>query len=55
LGEGVGGSCGKNSITLKDLRISEVEELDIHLEAGKVIIYRTKVRISFKYHGKKEI
>ncbi len=37
--------------TLRDLRIAEVEELDMHLENGKVIAYRAKVRISFKYHG----
>jgi flavin-binding protein dodecin len=40
------------SKTLKDLRIAEVEELDMHLEEGKVIAYRAKVRVSFKYHGK---
>jgi flavin-binding protein dodecin len=37
--------------TLRDLRIAEVEELDMHLENGQVIAYRAKVRISFKYHG----
>lgn len=40
------------SKTLKDLRIAEVEELDMHIEEGKIIAYRAKVRISFKYHGK---
>jgi flavin-binding protein dodecin len=40
------------SKTLKDLRIAEVEELDMQLEEGKVISYRAKVRLSFKYHGK---
>ena len=38
--------------TLKDLRIAEIEELDLQIENGKVINYRAKVRISFKYHGK---
>jgi flavin-binding protein dodecin len=38
--------------TLKDLRIAEVEELDMQLEEGKVVSYRAKVRLSFKYHGK---
>jgi flavin-binding protein dodecin len=37
--------------TLSDLRIAEVEELDMHLENGKILAYRAKVRISFKYHG----
>ena len=36
---------------LKDLRIAEIEELDMHIENGKVVNYRAKVRISFKYHG----
>ncbi len=40
------------SKTLKDLRIAEVEELDMQLDDGKIIAYRTKVRVSFKYHGK---
>jgi hypothetical protein len=37
--------------TLQDLRIAEVEELDMHIEDGKVIAYRARVKISFKYHG----
>ena len=40
------------SKTLRDLRIAEVEELDLRLENGKVVDYRAKVRISFKYEGK---
>jgi hypothetical protein len=40
------------SKTLRDLRIAEVEELDMHIENGKIIAYRAKVRISFKYEGK---
>ena len=36
---------------LKDLRIAEIEELDMHIENGKVVNYRAKVRVSFKYHG----
>ena len=37
--------------SLRDLRIAEVEELDMQLENGKVMSYRAKVRISFKYEG----
>ena len=40
------------SKTLQDLRIAEVEELDMQIENGKVSNYRAKVRVSFKYHGK---
>ena len=38
--------------TLRDLRIAEVEELDMHIENGKVMSYRAKVKVSFKYEGK---
>jgi hypothetical protein len=36
--------------SLRDLRIAEVVEMDLALEEGKVVAYRTKVNISFKYH-----
>jgi hypothetical protein len=39
------------SKTLRDLRIAEIEELDMALENGKIRAYRAKVRISFKYEG----
>ena len=42
----------KASKTLRDLRIAEVEELDMQIDNGKVVNYRAKVRISFKYEGK---
>ncbi len=35
---------------LRDLRIAEVAQLDMHLEDGKVKAYRAKVKVSFKYH-----
>jgi flavin-binding protein dodecin len=38
------------SKSLKDLRIAEVVELDMHLEDNKIKTYRAKVKISFKYH-----
>jgi len=34
--------------TLRDLRIAEVTEQDLHIENGKVTVYRTKVKLSFK-------
>lgn len=40
------------SKSLRDLRIAEIQELDIQLEDGKVLAYRAKVRVSFKYQGK---
>jgi len=37
--------------TLRELRIAEVEELDMQIDKGKVISYRAKVKVSFKYEG----
>ena len=37
--------------SLRDLRIAEISELDIHLKDGKVNAYRAKVKVSFKYEG----
>lgn len=34
---------------LRDLRIAEVSELDMQLDEGKVVAYRAKVKVSFKY------
>jgi len=38
--------------SLKDLRIAEVVQMDMQIEDGKVVQYRTKVKISFKYRTK---
>ena len=35
--------------TLRDLRIAEVEKLDMHVEDGKVNLFRAKIKLSFKY------
>ncbi|MFH0975458.1 MAG: dodecin family protein [Spirochaetota bacterium] len=40
-------SAAKN---LKDLRVAEVVEMDMRLENGRVIEYRVKVKVSFKYN-----
>ncbi len=37
--------------TLRDLRVAEVVELDMHLENGTILAYRAKVKLSFKYEG----
>lgn len=37
------------SQSLHDLRIAEVVELDMQLEQGRVVAYRAKINISFKY------
>jgi flavin-binding protein dodecin len=41
------------SKSLRDLRIAEVVEMDMQLEDGKVVSYRVKVKVSFKYQGNK--
>jgi flavin-binding protein dodecin len=39
------------SQSLRDLRVAEVKALDMQLEEGKVVAYRAKVKVSFKYEG----
>jgi flavin-binding protein dodecin len=40
------------SKTLRDLRIAEIAQLDMQLDEGKVVAFRAKVLVSFKYEGK---
>ncbi|MCX5848916.1 MAG: dodecin family protein [Deltaproteobacteria bacterium] len=35
--------------SLKEVRVAEVKELDMRMEKGKVVEYRAKLRVSFKY------
>ena len=35
--------------TLRDLRVAEVTKLDMKIENGKVVAYRARVSMSFKY------
>ena len=43
-------TAGKTArTTLRDLRVAEVVQLDIHLEEDGAITYRTKLQVSFKY------
>jgi len=37
--------------SLRDLRIAEVVQLDMQLEEGKIVAYRAKVKVSFKYEN----
>jgi flavin-binding protein dodecin len=36
---------------LRDMRIAEVEQFDLRLENGKVVEYRARVHLSFRYEG----
>ena len=35
---------------LEDLRVAEVTKLDLHIVDNKVVAYRAKVSVSFRYH-----
>ena len=37
--------------SLRDLRVAEVSKLDMTVEGGKVVAYRARVALSFKYDG----
>ena len=37
--------------SLRDLRVAEVKEFDLKVENGKVVAYRARVSISFKYEA----
>jgi dodecin len=39
------------SKSLRDLRIAEVIKQDLKVEGGKVVAFRTRVLLSFKYEG----
>jgi hypothetical protein len=35
--------------TLRDLRIAEVVKMDVKIQDGKILEYRTRLQLSFKY------
>lgn len=37
--------------SLRDLRVAEVKELDMKIEGGKVVAYRARLTLSFKYEA----
>ena len=39
--------------TLDDLRVAEVELLDVRMQENKVVEYRARVRASFRYNPEK--
>ena len=39
------------SSTLRDLRVAEVEQLDVSLDENGTKTYRAKLSVSFKYEG----
>ena len=41
------------SKSLRDLRVAEITQLDLTIEDGKVVAYRARVNLSFKYEAGK--
>jgi dodecin len=46
--------AGRNAVetaaaSLRDLRIAEVTKMDMKVDNGKVVAFRTRVSLSFKY------
>ena len=37
--------------SLRDLRVADIVKLDVKVDGGKVIAYRTRVSLSFKYEA----
>ena len=37
--------------SLRDLRIAEVQKLDVKIENGKVLSFRARLQLSFKYEA----
>ena len=44
-------AVGTAAGTLRDLRVAEVVKLDVKIEDGKVIEFRTRLQLSFKYES----
>ena len=42
-------ACRTASKSLRDLRVAEVDKLDLKIEGDK-LIYRAKLKVSFKFH-----
>jgi flavin-binding protein dodecin len=49
--EAVKNAVNKASESLRDLRICEVVKLDTKVDDGKVVAFRARVQLSFKYEG----
>ncbi|MGQ0742485.1 MAG: dodecin family protein [Alphaproteobacteria bacterium] len=39
------------SKTLRDLRVAEVDKLDMKMENGRIVAYRARLLLSFKYEA----
>jgi hypothetical protein len=39
------------SKSLRDLRIAEVQKLDVKIDGGRIVAFRTRLQLSFKYES----
>ena len=46
-----GAAVAQAALSLRDLRVAEISELDVQLDNGQILAYRAKVKVSFKYEG----
>lgn len=50
--EAVRNIVAKAAKTLQNLRIAEVQKLDVKIDKGEIVAYRARVTLSFKYQPK---
>jgi flavin-binding protein dodecin len=43
-------ACKTASKTIRDLRVAEVDQLDVKIDGNK-LVFRAKLKVSFKFHG----
>jgi len=48
--EAAKGVIEEAATNLRDLRVAEITKLDLKIQDGKVVNYRARVSVSFKYH-----
>jgi len=47
--DAIGSVVAKAAQSIRDLRVAEVDQFDVTIKDGKVVDYRVRVKISFKY------
>ena len=48
--EAAKGVIEEAATNLRDMRVAEITKLDVKIQDGKVVNYRARVSVSFKYH-----
>lgn len=49
--EAAASAVNRANESLRDLRVAEIVKLDMRLEEGKIVEYRARVALSFKFEG----